>query len=310
MYAGACPCCGGTEFAGFLPEREIAKEIDIRRNFVWKRLGRRPDSAEAMDLTEFMHGGAGRLRVCTHCGVVRREEAAAAHYEDDLYDPALIAHLYPQYLRAFREKAPHYRQLLNERSNVIELGSHFGAFLQTAEEWNWRPIGVDIGAYTSAFARRQGFTVRRQSLPDFSPRGGPSDALFIWNCFEQIERPTETLINAHRVLKPYGLLVVRVPNLSFYAGWRQRVGNRPESGAVQRLGYNNLLGFPYRFGYTSETLTRLLRRWGFEPIAHIDANLLTMPLPEMPRWVRQEYSAVRQQPADPWIEIVSRRSAA
>ena len=26
--------------------------------------------------------------------------------------------------------------------NVIELGPHLGSFLQTAEEWDWRPVGV------------------------------------------------------------------------------------------------------------------------------------------------------------------------
>jgi len=234
-----------------------------------------------------------------------------------------MAHLYSKYLAAFREKAPLYRELLEPGADVIELGSHFGAFLQTAEEWNWRPIGVDIGAYTSEFARARGFTVRHQAISEFSLRRSRGDALFIWNCFEQLETPRDTLVEAHRLLKPHGLLVVRVPNFGFYANWRRRMSNGSTQTAMRRLGHNNLLGFPYRFGYTAPMLTRLLRQCGFIPLLGHDANLITMPFPAMRRWVKREYSAIKKDGlrvrrerardpetvAGPWIEIVSRRAA-
>jgi len=319
----ACPCCAGTTFVPYLSEDEIAKEIELRHNFIFKRLDHTPQPTELMDLTEFMHGGPGRLMACSRCGVVIRDEAQAAHYEDDFYDPALMNHLYPKYLTAFREKAPLYRELLESGANVVELGSHFGAFLQTAEEWNWRPIGIDIGASTSEFSRARGLTVRHQSISEFSLRRSRADALFIWNCFEQLETPGDTLVEAHRLLQPHGLLVVRVPNFGFYANWRRRMWNGSAQTAIRRLGHNNLLGFPYRFGYTAPALTRLLRQSGFDPLAGHDANLITMPFPAMPRWVKREYSEVRkdgvrvrneqeQDPetvAGPWIEIVSRRAA-
>jgi hypothetical protein len=84
---------------------EIAKEIKLRHNFIFKRLDHTPQPTELMDLTEFMHGGSGRLMACSRCGVVIRDEAQAAHYEDDFYDPALMAHLYPKYLAAFRRES-------------------------------------------------------------------------------------------------------------------------------------------------------------------------------------------------------------
>ncbi len=316
-----CPCCASPIFVPYLEEDKVAREIQLRTTFVQERLDHSPEPTELMDLTEFMHGGPGRLLKCPGCGVVVREEAGAAHYQDDFYDSAWMAHLYPRYLAAFREKESQYRQLLPARANVLELGSHFGAFLQAAEEWNWRPIGIDIGAYTSEFARARGFSVQRRSIADVSLRSERSDALFIWNCLEQLERPADELAAAHRLLKPHGLLVVRVPNLRFYAHWRRKIWSRKHHVAVQRLGYNNLLGFPYRFGYTGSTLTRLLRQCGFRPIAGHNANLITMPFTTIPRWVRKEYSAVRRSCVrspnrenhdlkkmhGPWIEIVARR---
>lgn len=138
-----------------------------------------------MDLTEFMHGGPGRLLACANCGLLMREEGGAAHYDHDVYDPDLMQHLYPRYARAFRGKGNNYRHLLPPRADVIELGSHLGAFLEVAEDWGWRPTGLDIGEFTSAFARSKGFTVRRESLEDSALRSHTADAVFIWNCLSR-----------------------------------------------------------------------------------------------------------------------------
>src|SRR4051812_12223768 len=147
-----CPACGAGASRLATPAKRVAEENSIRSHFVEERLRRTPEDLEAMDLTEFMHGGAGRLLRCETCGTLLREEADEAHYQDDVYDPVLMQHLYPRYVSAFRLKQPVYGGLLREHAEVVEVGSHLGAFLQTAEEWGWRPTGLDIGASTSAFA--------------------------------------------------------------------------------------------------------------------------------------------------------------
>src|SRR5205823_868530 len=161
---------------------------------------------------------------------------------------------------------------------------------QAAEEWGWRPIGVDIGRSTCAFARRQGATVKRISLEDYSPRLRNPDAIFIWNCFEQLEDPAAELRTAHRLLEPHGLLVVRIPNAAFYRAQRWRLGS---DWSVRLLGYNNLLGFPYLHGYTSTSLERLLRANRFEPISSRASSLLTPPYPDVTRKVQSEWHDVR-----------------
>jgi len=276
----------------------IERENEIRESFVTERLGHRAEDPENMDLTKFMHGGPGRLLRCSCCGLISRDEETRAHYEDDLYDPALMKHLYPRYVRAFEQKRPLYQPLLGNHAEVLEVGSHLGAFLQTAEEWGWRPTGLDIGAATSEFARRQGGTVKRISLDDYSPRLRRPEAIFIWNCFEQLEDPGATLRRARSMLDRHGLLVVRVPNAEFYLRERER-------GAGRRLlGYNNLLGFPYRFGYSRASLARVLAHSGFTPISVYDSGLLTPPYPDLSPRIRQEWKAVRERGG--WIEMVCR----
>lgn len=266
-----------------------------------------------MDLTDFMHGGPGRLWSCANCGLIVREEASRAHYQDDVYDTDLLNHLYPRYRDAFRAKESNYRHLLPARAEVLELGSHLGAFLEVAEEWGWRPTGLDIGESTSAFSRRRGLTVTRESLEDAGVPAHQTDALFIWNCFEQLEDPRRCLLAAHRVLKPGGLVIVRTPNVKFYARRRRHMKRSTGHRALHELAYNNLLGFPYLTGYDPGVLLRFLRQNGFEPLRGFSSAILTTPFPTMPAWVEREVEAAFQFAAPatldgPWIEVVAAKS--
>lgn len=262
-----------------------------------------------MDLTRFMHGQPERLAYCRVCGTIMRDERRTATYATDVYDPQLLDYLFPRYLQAFREKS-HYRELLSPRAEVVELGSHIGAFLTAAEEWNWRPTGIDIGEYTSAFARRRGLRVKRASIDDSGIRSHSAEGVFVWNCFEQLENPHQILRSIRNILQPYGVLVIRTPNFEFYETARAH-------GALRELAFNNLLGFPYLIGYTPASLVSLVAQYGFEPLAGYGTTLLTMPFPELTPRLEHElaetYSPYRN-PAPrpsrsvkgPWMEIAFR----
>ncbi|HEY3827244.1 MAG TPA: methyltransferase domain-containing protein [Bryobacteraceae bacterium] len=217
-----------------------------------------------------------------------------------------MQHLYPRYRDAFARKRDHFQPLLPPGAEILEVGSHLGAFLEIAEIWGWKPIGLDIGWETSAFARRQGGTVKRVSLDDYSPAGRP-DAIFIWNCFEQLDSPWDVMIRARALLSRHGLVVLRVPNAEFY--------RQPPLGAsdwFRALSYNNLLGFPYLNGYSLEALNRLLSSTGFETVAAFATSLLTPPYPEMSGSISKEWYQTRIEAEDrgvangPWIEVVGR----
>jgi hypothetical protein len=286
--------------------REVEQESCLRERFVEARLGYSPTGLEGMDLTQFMHGGTAEIVACTLCGTIRRNEEQPAQYESDYYDAALMTHLYPRYRDAYAQKRDHFQPLLRPGAEVVELGSHLGAFLEIAETWGWKPRGLDIGRDTSAFARRQGGSVKQVSLDDYSDSVRP-DASFIWNCFEQLDDPWATLARARGLLARHGVVVLRVPNAEFY--------QHPAIGPSQRLralGYNNLLGFPYLNGYTLEALKPLLASTGFQTIATFATNLLTPPYPDLDGRLRKEWSQTRvateQRGAanSPRLEIVGR----
>jgi SAM-dependent methyltransferase len=281
----------------------LRREVEERNRFVASRLRRRAPRAELKDLTDFMHDGDAAISRCTRCGTLLRLEAdtrATDSYAADPNDPGVMQHLYPRYVESFRNKAPAYRDRLPPHASVVEIGPHLGGFLQAAEEWNWRPAGLDVGIDTSDFARRQGLTVRRETAEDTRLRSGSADGVFIWNCFEQLADPASALLAARRLLRPHGLLVLRVPNA---AAW--------STADPHTLAWNNLLGFPYLYGYNRDSLARVARRHGFEPVREYGSELLTMPFPDPARDVIDEQRRIseraRSMADPPWLEMVFRR---
>lgn len=275
---------------------EIKSECQLREAFVQRRLCRPASPAELKDLTGFFHQANANLLVCGTCALLVRQElesCGAEQYSEDEYDPSVIERQLPSYVAAFRKKEITFRPLLPATANVVEVGSHYGAFLQVAQEWGWHIQGVDVGGDTSRFAQSKGFKVHRCELQQCAFPQSSFDAVFIWNCFEQIQDPAPLLAESRRILKAGGVLVLRVPNALFYTrarALRDGVGlkNIEAEFLVDALGYNNLLGFPYLYGYGPETLARVAGRHDFVESGSVNSELLTFPLPENPAWVGRE----------------------
>ncbi len=309
-----CSICGGSRFETLLDSAEIAEEVRLRSRLADSQLRGHFEKVHRMDISEFMYGDVSPIERCMRCGVAVRAHVGESNYEGDVYDESLLRMLYPRYLAAFRERAPIVGEYLDPHSDVVELGSHLGAFLEAAEEVGWRATGLDVGGITSKFARAQGGVVKRAELHELSLPGGRRDALFIWNCFEQVRDPTALLAEAHRILKRHGLLVVRVPNVAFHLMARRMAASGSQR-ARRALLFNNLYGFPYLHGFNRRSLEELLQRWGFSILDEKRSSLITWPLPEPDAKQSCEIERELERPLQlgprlesPWIELIARRA--
>jgi 2-polyprenyl-3-methyl-5-hydroxy-6-metoxy-1,4-benzoquinol methylase len=297
-----CLVCAGTAFRVVAAAERLQEECRIRERFVERRLTRSVEQDELKDLTDFFHAEKADLLACETCGLLVREEhdlPPAQDYSEDEYDASVMEHQYPQYLEAFRKKAQPYRDLLPTGAQILEVGSHYGAFLQVAKEWGWKAEGVDPGKDTSRFARSNGLQVHVAALEECQFPAEQFDAIFVWNCFEQIDDPSSMLAVCRRILKPNGLLTVRTPDGLFYATCQRLLREADLEPSAKEflvgvMGYNNLLGFPYRYGHSSATLQRLIEPHGFRLKGSLQSELLTFPLPENPCWVEQEKKTVSE----------------
>jgi SAM-dependent methyltransferase len=332
----ACPVCLGASFSVLMSAADLAREAQIRDRFIGQRVTKPLSQGERKDLTDFFHNERADLIECASCGVLLRSEcgqpaggsdSGARSYSEDEYDPEAIDRIYPKYVRAFAAKEQPYRVLLPAGAQVVELGSHYGAFLEIAANWGWHAIGVDIGEDSSRYARSHGFDVRSCELAECSFDDSSLDGLFIWNCFDQIKDSRPVLEEARRLLKRGGLLAVRTPNGLFYTRCEAllRDPRLPAAAGqflIEAMAYNNLLAFPYQYGYNAAALGRLIEPFGFRCEGTLNSELLTLPLPEDPDWVLREERTIQEgvhllahsvlrnregELAGPWIELWFRR---
>ena len=205
---------------------------------------RRLENDCVRDVTAVLLGTPANILQCETCGILVRDDAPDEDaFRDDRYEAVVLGSLHAVHVAAFREKkAP-----LRAGARVVEIGSYVGGFLAAARQWGWNAVGVDIGRDPSRFTRTLGFDVRSIPIEECGFNRESFDGVFIWNCFEQLPNPRVALAEAHRILRRFGILVIRVPDAAFYAQCR----------SLAALAYNGLLGWPHRFGFTAAALRRL-----------------------------------------------------
>jgi SAM-dependent methyltransferase len=312
-----CPVCDAAEGVELADRDAIRAEVERLWLFHQRRL--RPDTPPSAltDRVAFSQDPPIRLARCRACGHIyrnprERDTALRDAYDDDGIDPAVLQSLFDTQRSAYAAQARRLTDVVGKRGRGLEVGSYVGGFLAAARDAGWTFEGVDVGAKASAFAMRQGFRVTQGEIGDVTATE-PFDVVAIWNTFEQLYDSRTAVAAAKRLLRPDGVLVVRIPNGEFYARWRRHLRGALAPVAERMLAHNNLLGFPYRQGFTRRSLTRLLRDGGFD-VVHTFGDTL---VPIADRWTRR-FGAVEERVVKtveravqrawraPWVEVYAR----
>lgn len=282
----ACAVCGSSELTTMASAREMATEHAWLRRFHQQRVhrasagprqaGNSPSDTNLEERSEFTQNYATDVVVCTSCRLVFRNprpstRAIAAAYAADTYGSQRLATLFEWQCELFRPKAAMLERWRTGRNPrlVIEVGSFVGGFLAAARELGWDAIGIDPGEEVASFCRSKGLTVLRDEFAQCELPRSAVDCIAIWSTFDQLPSPHPTLTAVRRLLRPGGILVLRVPNGACFELAHGSTRRWPApAAAVLRAGmaWNNLLGFPYLYGYSVATLDRLLAGYGFERV--------------------------------------------
>jgi SAM-dependent methyltransferase len=319
-----CIVCGHTDADVLAEAEDVRREVEWLWEYQSRRLRAGTPTRRLMDRVAFSQDPPLRLVRCRECGLIYRNPVERVHELESIYGEegpsrdTLLA-LHETQRDAYGTQARRLRRVLGRGGSVLEVGSYVGAFLDAARGRGLNAEGVDINPATNDFARSLGFTVHDGELRDM-PRDRPFDAIAIWNTFDQLADPRATVIDAVRRLTASGVFAVRVPNGACYLTWRDRLDSsnrlaRATARAV--LAQNNLLTFPYRWGFTVASLTRLLREAGLS-IEHIHGDVLVPTGDEWTRlWARGEErlakaamraAAMRRPERAPWVELYARVS--
>jgi len=320
-----CVVCGHADADVLADADDVRAEMEELWAFHERRIRAGTPPRRLLDRVAFSERPALQIVRCRECGLVYRNPVERAHELTEIYarddvSPDLLRALHDTQLGAVRAQAARLRRAIGRGGSGLEVGSYVGAFLRAARDEGLAVEGVDVNAAANDFARSLGLTVHDGDLVAFD-RSRRFDAIAIWNTFDQLAEPRAALAAAHELLRPHGVLAIRVPNGAAYAALRDRLETgSPIARRVARavLAFNNLLGFPYRAGFSPTSLGRLLGETGFE-VFGVHGDVLVPTADEWTRrWARVEERVVkrvlavaaRRDPGHaPWFEVYARRGA-
>lgn len=318
----ACPVCGGSDSEELAAADAIRGEVETLWQFHTRRLHPDTPPEHLFDRVAFSQRPPLRVVQCRECGLVYRNPRERAHELASLYEgeaPAddVLAALFETQRDAYRAQARRLHRVLGRRGSGIEVGSYVGGFLAAARERRLDVEGLDVNETASAFARKQGFRVTIGDLESWREERSV-DAVAIWNCFDQLPDPRRAALAARSLLRPGGILAIRVPNGGFYAAVRRHLRGARAPLATAMLAHNNLLSFPYRHGFTVGALTRLLETMGFAIVSTFGDTLVPIADQWTRRWAAMEERAVKGMlkavakaggaARAPWLEVYGRLS--
>jgi SAM-dependent methyltransferase len=317
-----CVVCGNADSVLLADAESMRAEVETLWAFHERRLRPETPTRRLLDRVAFSERAPLQLVRCTGCGLVYRNPVERARelaeiYERDEPAPDVLRALHETQLSAVRAQARRLRGTLGRGGSGLEVGSYVGAFLRAARDEGLSFEGLDVNPTANAFARTLGYTVHDGALPTFDAHRR-FDVVAIWNTFDQLAEPRAALAIVRTLLNPGGVLALRVPNGAFYAEQRDRLTH---GSAVARwtaralLAHNNLLGFPYRAGFSPASLGRLLDEIGFAVASTFGDVLVPVADEWTRRWARIEerllkrlirMSAARDPARAPWFEIYAR----
>ncbi len=216
------------------------------------------------DLALGRHDVRATFVQCAMCGLIYQNPRPAlaemaAHYppEYELYAPAPEGGKSSWLLRRAigygMAKRSRFVTRHKTSGRLLDLGCASGVFLREMQKnSNWQVTGVEINADAAQTAReRYGLDVQVGTLEQVAFPEEHFDVVTLWDVLEHLHDPAATLREINRILKPGGIVVLRVPNRS---SWDARIFGRYWAGWEPPR---------HLYVFTPETLTLLLRHAGF-----------------------------------------------
>ncbi len=140
-----------------------------------------------------------------------------------------------------------------QRGRLLEIGASYGHSLAAARSRGWQVAGVELSPTAARYAREHfGLAVFTADLLDAPFAAGCFDAAIMWHVLEHTHNPAAQLNQLLALLRPGGVLGLRVPNVASFGArlvGRSWVWMNPPA----HLWY-----------FSPTTLPRLLARAGFE----------------------------------------------
>lgn len=223
-------------------------------------------------------------------GIVRCRECDLIRINPRLKNPEEIyqgdTDIYAEEFRLVRTgQAPHHRdsnylrdlsliEKYQPTGNFLDIGTNTGSFLRLARNRGWKLTGIEPSQQLGRLAREwwgldivEGF-IETAPLP-----ANHFDVVTMTDVFEHIVNPKEVLTAVKRVLKPAGLLFIKVPNANF------NILKFTVRRALRKQNTDDFDAYEHVLHYTDKTLKKMLAANGFEAF-----KMTVEPPVQIPVW--------------------------
>ncbi len=137
-----------------------------------------------------------------------------------------------------------------EKGTLLDIGAATGFFMSLAQEKGFEVSGIEVSDYAAEKGRKKGLNIQTGELALFPQ--GTFDVVTMLDVIEHTRNPKATLLEARRLLKIGGLLVI----------------NTPDAGSLVARTFGkrwHLIVPPEHLHYFSKkNMTEQLRQMGFE----------------------------------------------
>jgi len=156
-------------------------------------------------------------------------------------------------IRSQSEKTAFLDETVIKGGRILDVGCGSGYFLRALGGSRWDRFGVETGSAAVEAARRHlgDKNVVEGGLEDSSFDNESFDVITFWSSLEHMNHPRAALIEAHRILKADGRLIVQLPNAESYQS-RLFKGNWFALDAPR-----------HRYHFSAKVLRRFLNENGF-----------------------------------------------
>ena len=171
--------------------------------------------------------GTQRLVKCKECGLI---------YENPRYPETVILEGYSAYHEPVHDSQytmrveSFYRALCSVKNKipkspakVLDVGTASGAFLEAAEKFGYKAVGLEPSAFMVQKGRQRGFDIVQGTLEQNEFAADSFDMICLWDVLEHMPNPKKDLMNIHKLLKPEGILLINYPDIGT---WMAKISGR------------------------------------------------------------------------------------
>lgn len=168
--------------------------------------------------------------------------------------------------RNFRETAALLAKWFPQNGRLLDIGCGYGHFIEMMRRYGWDVSGIEPSEHASAFARSKGLPAVQGSFEAAEYPAASFDAITAFYVLEHVCDPLTVLEKIRSLLKPGGMLVLRIPHTTPIVRLLALLGVR-----------NNLYDLPFHLSdFSPQTIRCALEKTGFTDI-HVVPGQPTVP---------------------------------